>query len=208
MSRFAVTRTASGNGTSPDQARAQFSATDKIDWASLPFQNRALLTFSVDPATGTRFVPFASELGEPCVATHPLDLVRLTQGPMGGWAGNFPPNEALLFTNDRPPPVEDPLKESIVFHFRKPVRGVGLQFEGSTKSASPKMKVRANLVLWNLDRSDWGQPESAIGAVEDSSAVFLGAVAAQPVVSTVQIYVTAMNGQQLDFAIGQVNIVV
>lgn len=207
MPRFPVTRTASGNGTSPNQARVQFGGTDTIDWATLPFANRAVLTFTVDPATGTRFVPFATTNSHNCVITHPLDLVRLTQGPVGGWSGNFPAGEALLFTNDRPPPVTDPLKESIVIHFRQPVRGVGLQFEGTTVTPSQNTRFKANLVLWDMNRSNWGQPDSALGAIADQSAVFLGAVAANPVVSTVQIYVDAMNGQQIDFAIGNISVV-
>lgn len=206
MARFSVTRTASGNGVSPAQARIAFSGNDAVDWATLPFANGSLLQFNVDPITGARFVPLSTSNGNACAITHPLDLIRLTQGPLGGWNGNFPSGEALLFTNDSPPPVQDPLKESIVIHFQQPVRGVGLQFQGSTVTPSKKTKFKANIVLWNLERSDWGQPDHAIGSVADSSAVFLGAMAATPVVSTVQIYVDATNGQQIDFAIGHLSI--
>lgn len=208
MPQFAVTRSASGNGTSPDMARTKLKATDLLDWSSLNVANRALLSFITEPVTGARYVPVATQGGAAGAITHPLDLVRLTQGPLGGWSGNFPPNEALLFTNDRPPPVQDPLKESIVIHFQQPVRGVGLQYQGATVTPSATGRFKANLILWNLDRSDWGQPDHAVGGVADAEAVFLGAVAANRVVSTVQIYVDAMNGQQIDFAIGRVSIVV
>jgi hypothetical protein len=202
MPQFNVARVASGNGVSPNQARANFAPDDRIEWSA--FAAQSLLQFTTDPATGAKFVTHSTTGNRDIVVTHPLDLVRLAQGPAGGWNGNFPNQEAILFTNDRPPPVQDPLKESIVIHFRVPVRGVGLQFQGSTLTASPNLSFKANLVLWDLNRADWGQPAHAVGTNADASAVFLGAFAANPVVSTAQIYVDAMNGQQIDFAIGSI----
>jgi hypothetical protein len=194
MPQFNVARIASGSGVTPAQARANFAADDTIEWSSFP--NRSLLQFSTDPVTGAKFV-----------IPHPLDIIRLARGDAGGWAGNFPHREAVIFTNDRPPKqVDDPMKESIVIHFRTPVRGVGLQFQGSTLSQSPTLTFKANIVLWDLDRSVRGQPEHATGSVADPSAVFLGAFAATALVSTAQIYVNAMNGQQIDFAIGAISV--
>jgi hypothetical protein len=63
--------------------------------------------------------------------------------------------------------------------------------------------------LWHSNRKDWGQPPPAVGVSDNGnngSAVFLSAVAATPVVSAVQFYVDAMNGQQIDFALGNVSI--
>lgn len=207
MAKFAVTRFASGNGKSPAQARTALGATDTVDWGALPTPVGTLLNFVSGPGGVARQVAFKSMSGLDGSITHPLDLVRLTQGAIGGWVGNFPKREALLFTNDRPPPVTDPLKESIVIHFSQPIRGVGLQFQGSTAAASTTLRFKANLILWNLDNSDWGQPDHAVGSASDGSAVFLGAVAADPVVSTVQLYVDAMNGQQIDLAIGRISLV-
>ncbi len=204
MPQFNVNRIASGNGITPAQARANFAADDLIEWS--PFPNRSLLQFSTDPLTGAKFVTHRTTGNRDIVVTHPLDLIRLAQGAAGGWNGNFPNQEAVLFTNDSPPPVTDPMKESIVIHFRNPVRGVGLQFQGSTLSASPNLSFKANMVLWDLARSDWGQPGHAVGSVSDPSAVFLGAFAANAMVSTAQIYVNAMNGQQIDFAIGSISV--
>ncbi len=205
MPQFNVTRIASGGGVTPAQARAGFAGDDTIEWSNFP--NRSLLQFSTDPATGAKFVSHRTTGNRDIVITHPLDIIRLAQGDAGGWAGNFPNREAVIFTNDKPPEqVDDPMKESIVIHFRTPVRGVGLQFQGSTLSQSPTLSFKANLVLWDLDRSDWGQPGHAIGTAADASAVFLGAFAANALVSTAQIYVNAMNGQQIDFAIGAISV--
>lgn len=206
MPRVPVTRVASGPGQTPAQARAQFAATDRIDWASLPVPVFSLLGFHFDPATGARFVRATTVQGRNIAVTHPLDLVRLNQGAAGGWAGNFPANESLLFTNDRPPPVEDPLKESIVIHFQQPVRGVGFQVQGMTVRPSANNMFKANMVLWDLARQDWGQPDHAIGSSADPEAVFLGASVNTAMISAVQIYVDAMNGQQIDFAVGSISL--
>jgi hypothetical protein len=211
MARFAVQSIASGNGLASATARMQFGANDLIDWNDLPVPNLSQLPFTTDPATGVGFVRGASKAAKGYAITHPLDLLRVTQGPTGGWFGNFAPGDPLLFTNDRPPPVHDPLKESIVVYFRSPVRGVGVQFQGMTARPAQNPQFRANMVLWHSNRKDWGQPPSAVGFSDNGnngSAVFLSAMAATPVVSAVQFYVDAMNGQQIDFALGNVSILV
>ena len=204
MARLPAHRIASGPGTSPAQARNQFGGGDHIDWSTLPVPVLSLLGFHFDPATGARYVRANTVQGRNIAITHPLDLVRVNQGAAGGWVGNFPPNEALLFTNDRPPPIEDPLKESIVIHFQNPVRGVGVQLQGMTARPSATAKFKANMVLWDLARQNWAQPDHALGSSADPEAVFLGASVDTAMVSTVQIYVDALNGQQIDFAVGRV----
>jgi hypothetical protein len=216
MARFPVQRIASGQGVSVNQARNQLAGNDRIEWSALPFQNGTPLVYSTDPATGIAFVRGQSQSGRSYSITHPLDLIRLTQGPgQAGWLGNFNPGEPLLFTNDRPPSVagRDPFKESIIIHFPQPVRGVGMQLQGLTLNnkltGKNELQFNANILFWHANRTDWGQPDPALGLStnsNDGSAVFLAATVANPIISTVQVYVEGLNTHQIDFAIGTMNV--
>ncbi len=206
----------SGGGISAGAARAELLAeggpTSTINWANMGLATGSLLDFR----PGTRTPPFArAKAGNRDVMiTHPLDLIYFTSGSQAGWMGRFGQGDGVIFTNDVPPQqATDPWKESIILHLPFGIRGAGMQFDIKPPNVGATPEFTAHILSRHRNWSDYILAEGT-GSIAPGqpagSAVFVGTMGFDGLADyvTLEIWVTARNGQQIDFAINQVSLLV
>lgn len=161
--------------------RGSLGGVDFIDWAGLGAE------FTIVPSGST----IDSNLGLTATITMPSGAFsRLDQG--SGWAGNFAPGDALLFTNSNAGPM--------VISFDAPVEAAGAQIQRNTFgsfTATIEAYDGSNNLLGSFDVA--GDSTSA----GDNAAIFVGVQATSAEIARIEYSVDSVTE---DFSINQLDI--
>ena len=160
-------------------SRSALGVNDTLDWRALGSAGNSVSSpFTVSSASGNKIT-----------GSTPSNLLeRRDQG--NGWNGNFAPGDALLWTRDKPGPLQ--------LNFSQAVRGVGTQVQVDSFSL-----FTAVIEAFNSSGTSLGSFTLAGNSTnaDDNSAIFIGVLSDNADIARLLLNVQGNN----DFAVNQVS---
>jgi hypothetical protein len=194
-----ATRFSSGGGTSVSSARRKFKESDTIDWNNQALNEGRLVV------AGAGNVPALACASNAGADAQLLDPRWFSKGTKGGVANNvnagYPAGEGVIYCDT----TSSAAGNLMVLHFDVPVRGISAQFATVWSTLDERIDFRAFIKLKD-DQHNEVECLGAVAQVATKDTVFVGFSSDTPVITRVELRVSALNGAPQRFAVGRIGL--